>query len=245
MNWFNSDYYHILYKNRDNKEAEFFINNLIKKLKIKKKSKILDLACGVGRHSFYLNKKGMNVIGIDNSENNIKKAKKFENKFLKFKKKEMTEDYGQEFDFIFNLFTSFGYINEKHNLNTFKSINNSLINHGILVIDYLNVFKLKEELVEKETKKIGNIIFNIKRSFKDNFIVKKIKIKDNNEIFYFEERVMELTKNDFQDYLKKFNFEILDVYGNYNLEKYHKNSERLIMIIKKSQSKKTGIRGGQ
>ena len=236
MNWFNSDYYHILYKNRDKKEAEFFINNLIKKLKIKKKSKILDLACGVGRHSFYLNKKGMNVIGIDNSENNIKKAKKFENNFLKFKKKEMTEDYGQEFDFIFNLFTSFGYINEKHNLNTFKSINNSLINHGILVIDYLNVFKLKEELVEKETKKIGNIIFNIKRSFKDNFIVKKIKIKDNNEIFYFEERVMELTKNDFQDYLKKFNFEILDVYGNYNLEKYHKNSERLIMIIKKSQS---------
>ena len=236
MNWFNSDYYHILYKNRDKKEAEFFINKLIKKLKIKKKSKILDLACGVGRHSFYLNKKGMNVIGIDNSENNIKKAKKYENKFLKFKKKEMTEDYGQEFDFIFNLFTSFGYINEKHNLNTFKSINNSLINHGILVIDYLNVFKLKEELVEKETKKIGNIVFNIKRSFKDNFIVKKIKIKDNNEIFYFEERVMELTKNDFQDYLKKFNFEILDVYGNYNLEKYHKNSERLIMIIKKSQS---------
>ena len=236
MNWFNSDYYHILYKNRDKKEAEFFINNLIKKLKIKKNSKILDLACGVGRHSFYLNKKGMNVIGIDNSENNIKKAKKFENKFLKFKKKEMTEDYGQEFDFIFNLFTSFGYINEKHNLNTFKSINNSLINHGILVIDYLNVFKLKEELVEKETKKIGNIIFNIKRSFKDNFIVKKIKIKDNNKIFYFEERVMELTVNDFQDYLKKFDFEILDVYGNYNLEKYHKNSERLIMIIKKSQS---------
>lgn len=235
MNWFNSDYYHILYKNRDKKEAEFFINNLIKKLKIKEKSKILDLACGVGRHSFYLNKKGMNVIGIDNSENNIRKAKKFENKFLKFKKKEMTEDYGQEFDFIFNLFTSFGYINEKHNFKTFKSINNSLVNHGILVIDYLNVFKLKEELVEKETKKIGNIIFNIKRSFKDNFIVKKIKIKDNNEIFYFEERVMELTKNDFQDYLKKFNFEILDVYGNYNLEKYHKNSERLIMIIKKSQ----------
>ena len=39
MNWFNSDYYHILYKNRDKKEAEFFINNLIKKLKIKEKSK--------------------------------------------------------------------------------------------------------------------------------------------------------------------------------------------------------------
>jgi len=245
MNWFNSDYYHILYKNRDKKEAEFFINNLIKKLKIKKGSKILDLACGVGRHSFYLNKKGMNVIGIDNSENNINKAKKIENTYLKFKKKEMTEDYGQDFDFIFNLFTSFGYINEEHNFNTFKSINNSLVNQGILVIDYLNVFRIKEELIEKETKKIRNIIFNIKRSFKRNFIVKKIKIKDNNEIFYFEERVMELTLNDFKKYLKKFNFKILDVYGNYNLDNYNKNSERLIMIIKKIPVKKTGIRGGQ
>ena len=245
MNWFNSDYYHILYKNRDKKEAEFFINNLIKKLKIKKGSKILDLACGVGRHSFYLNKKGMNVIGIDNSENNINKAKKIENTYLKFKKKEMTADYGQDFDFIFNLFTSFGYINEEHNFNTFKSINNSLVNQGILVIDYLNVFRIKEELIEKETKKIRNIIFNIKRSFKDNFIVKKIKIKDNNEIFYFEERVMELTLNDFKKYLKKFNFKILDVYGNYNLDNYNKNSERLIMIIKKIPVKKTGIRGGQ
>ena len=224
MNWFNSDYYHILYKNRDKKEAEFFINNLIKKLKIKKGSKILDLACGVGRHSFYLNKKGMNVIGIDNSENNINNAKKIENTYLKFKKKEMTEDYGQDFDFIFNLFTSFGYINEEHNFNTFKSINNSLVNQGILVIDYLNVFRIKEELIEKETKKIRNIIFNIKRSFKENFIVKKIKIKDNNEIFYFEERVMELTLNDFKKYLKKFNFKILDVYGNYNLDNYNKNS---------------------
>ena len=245
MNWFNSDYYHILYKNRDKKEAEFFINNLIKKLKIKKGSKILDLACGVGRHSFYLNKMGMNVIGIDNSENNINKAKKIENTYLKFKKKEMTADYGQDFDFIFNLFTSFGYINEEHNFNTFKSINNSLVNQGILVIDYLNVFRIKEELIEKETKKIRNIIFNIKRSFKRNFIVKKIKIKDNNEIFYFEERVMELTLNDFKKYLKKFNFKILDVYGNYNLDNYNKNSERLIMIIKKIPVKKTGIRGGQ
>ena len=245
MNWFNSDYYHILYKNRDKKEAEFFINNLIKKLKIKKGSKILDLACGVGRHSFYLNKKGMNVIGIDNSENNINKAKKIENTYLKFKKKEMTEDYGQDFDFIFNLFTSFGYINEEHNFNTFKSINNSLVNQGILVIDYLNVFRIKEKLIEKETKKIRNIIFNIKRSFKRNFIVKKIKIKDNNKIFYFEERVMELTLNDFKKYLKKFNFKILDVYGNYNLDNYNKNSERLIMIIKKIPVKKTGIRGGQ
>ena len=76
MNWFDSDYYHILYSNRDLKEAEHFIKNLVNHLKIKKGSKILDLACGKGRHSIYLNKKGFDVTGYDNSEKSIKKAKK-------------------------------------------------------------------------------------------------------------------------------------------------------------------------
>ena len=77
MNWFDTKFYHILYKNRDHKEAELFIENLIDKLKIKKNSKVLDLACGRGRHSIFLNKKGMIVTGFDSSENNILEAKKF------------------------------------------------------------------------------------------------------------------------------------------------------------------------
>ena len=46
--WFDSPYYHLLYKNRDNKEAEFFIDNLIFRLQIQKKSTILDVGCGKG-----------------------------------------------------------------------------------------------------------------------------------------------------------------------------------------------------
>ena len=37
--WFDSPYYHLLYKNRDNKEAEFFIDNLIFRLQIQKKAR--------------------------------------------------------------------------------------------------------------------------------------------------------------------------------------------------------------
>ena len=235
MNWFNSEYYHILYKNRDKKEAEYFILNLIKKLKIKERSRILDLACGVGRHSIFLNKKGMNVVGFDNSENNIKKAKKFEKNFLVFEKREMTEKYGDNFDFIFNLFTSFGYVNEEHNINTLKSINSSLLQNGILIIDYLNIHKIKKELIEKESKKINNIIFNINRFFEDNFIIKRINVIDKKKKFEFTEKVMKLGLNDFQKYFEKFNLEILNVFGDYSLNKFNKNSDRLIMIIKKSQ----------
>ena len=58
LNWFNSPFYHQLYKERDYSDATYFMNNLINHLKIDKDSSILDLACGRGRHSLYLNKIG-------------------------------------------------------------------------------------------------------------------------------------------------------------------------------------------
>ncbi len=62
--WFNS-YYHILYKDRDQHEARLFIDNLARFLDFSPKNKILDLACGRGRHSVYLNSGGFDVTGID------------------------------------------------------------------------------------------------------------------------------------------------------------------------------------
>ena len=54
--WFNTIYYHILYQNRNEKEAELFVQNLVSKLKIQASNNVLDLACGKGRHSIILNK---------------------------------------------------------------------------------------------------------------------------------------------------------------------------------------------
>ena len=51
-NWFDSKYYHILYKNRDEQEAVFFLNKIINHIKLKK-GKVLDVACGKGRHAKY------------------------------------------------------------------------------------------------------------------------------------------------------------------------------------------------
>lgn len=66
--WFDSSYYHTLYKNRDFTEAELFIDKLIQLLQPSKANRFLDLGCGKGRHSIYLNKKGYDVTGIDLSE---------------------------------------------------------------------------------------------------------------------------------------------------------------------------------
>ena len=75
--WFDSPYYHILYKDRDMKEAEEFIDHLMDRLHLPSGSKILDMGCGKGRHSVYLNRKGYNITGIDLSKENIAYCKQF------------------------------------------------------------------------------------------------------------------------------------------------------------------------
>ena len=94
--WFDSPYYHILYKNRDDKEAGLFMKNLTSFLNLSTSSKILDLACGKGRHSKYLNQLGYHVTGIDLSPQSIVYAKQFENDKLFFEEHDMSLTYPHE-----------------------------------------------------------------------------------------------------------------------------------------------------
>ena len=58
QSWFNTPYYHMLYQHRDSKDAELFVQALVKKLAITEGDKVLDLACGRGRHARFLEQLG-------------------------------------------------------------------------------------------------------------------------------------------------------------------------------------------
>src|SRR5690242_4168298 len=77
--WFNSPFYHKLYFEHDEEEARKFIRKLIQCLQPKQGSRMLDVACGRGRHSIFLAEMGYDVTGIDLSEVSIAYAKQFEN----------------------------------------------------------------------------------------------------------------------------------------------------------------------
>jgi len=112
--WFDTKYYHILYKNRDYTEAEKFISKLIDFLNPEPDSKFVDIACGRGRHSVYINRLGYSVVGYDLSEESILEAKKHSKKDLKFYTHDMRQIFRTNyFDFALNLFTSFGYFKSK------------------------------------------------------------------------------------------------------------------------------------
>lgn len=232
--WFDTKYYHILYKDRDYNEAQTFMDNLTHYLNLPEEAKILDLACGKGRHSVYLNSLGYDVTGADLSENSIKEASKHENEKLHFKVHDMRDICDSKYDAIFNLFTSFGYFeNDADNLTTLKAIKHSLTEYGFACIDFMNVDYVIENLVPEEVKTVENIDFHIKRYVKDNHIYKEISFEDNGEQFHFTERVQALRLVDFEKMMEEADIYLLDIFGNYKLQPFYKNqSERLIMIFK-------------
>lgn len=232
--WFDTPYYHILYKDRDYAEAQVFMDNITQYLNLPDDAKILDLACGKGRHSVYLNQLGYDVTGADLSENSISEASKFANEKLHFEVHDMRIPFEQKFDAIFNLFTSFGYFeNDEDNLKTLKAIQESLSEYGFAVIDFMNVQHVIENLVPEEIKTVENIDFHIKRYHKDNHIYKEIDFEDKGEKFHFVEKVQALTLQDFEVMMEEAGIYLLDTFGDYKLKKFFKNeSERLIMVFK-------------
>ncbi|MGZ4118041.1 MAG: class I SAM-dependent methyltransferase, partial [Bacteroidia bacterium] len=226
----------LLYKNRDYSEAELFIDNLLSFLKPEQGARFLDIGCGKGRHSIYLNKKGFDVTGIDLAENSISCAKQSENEHLHFYVHDMRKIFRTNyFDYAVNLFTSFGYFeNNRDNNTTISTIQKSLKPKGIFILDFMNAKKVISYLNYQEIKTIEGIEFKITKKVENNFIIKQIQFTDKGKEYNFKEFVKALTLADFEGYFSANKFKILHLLGNYQLDVFDENtSDRLIIIAEK------------
>ena len=233
QSWFNTSYYHLLYRNRDYKEAEVFIKNIVKYLNLDKDDSILDLACGKGRHSIFLNSLGFNVTGLDLSKNSIKEAKTRESSSLHFDVHDMRNLYNTQFEVVLNLFTSFGYFEKDiDNFKVIQTIKSSLKQNGIGVIDFMNSPQVIENLIAQNSHKIDGVTFKLKRSYSDGFITKDIDVSDSDKTYQFQEKVRAYSFQDFEVMLSNAGLHLLECFGNYNLEPLNiKTSKRLILIF--------------
>jgi len=241
--WFNSPYYHILYQDRDDKEAHLFLDNLISFLKPPTGARILDVACGKGRHSVYLNKKGFDVTGFDLSPENIEYDKQFENKTLSFSVHDMREVFRPDyFHYVFDLFSSFGYFDDDaDNAKVIQANAANLVNGGTLILDYMNSVKVKAVLISDNQKESCGIhfrqhrkIISPKKSEQAGKIIKTISFCDKGKDYSFEEHLQLYTLPDFEKLFSENNLVIKNIFGDYKLNSFDdKTSDRLILIAEK------------
>jgi SAM-dependent methyltransferase len=234
--WFNTPYYHLLYKDRNHLEAQHFLSNLLQKLNPTSNSKFLDVACGKGRHSVYINQQGFTVFGIDLSSESITYAQQFENDNLHFAIHDMRLDFQENsYDYVLNLFTSFGYFEkDEDNQKAINSMANNLQVGGKVIIDFMNAKKVISNLVFDEIKKTENIDFHIQRKTEDGYIIKDIRFQNKGEEFHFQERVQVLCLSDFSKYLQNAGLKVINLWGDYELNDFDViNSNRLIIVAQK------------
>lgn len=233
--WFNTPYYHILYKDRDFVEAENFIRNLTQDLQLSKDAKIIDLACGKGRHSVFLQQLGYEVLGVDLSEESIEHNKQFETSStespkLTFEVHDMRNELypnvsSEKVNAVFNLFTSFGYFDDdEDDRKVFSSVKNVLQNDGIFVLDFLNEKFVKNTLVDETTVTKDGIDFLIKKRIEEKHVIKDIFFEDKGESFHYFEKVKLHTLEEIKNIAESFGFEAVKIWGNYQLEDFERET---------------------
>ena len=220
--WFDSPYYHQLYCNRDENEAQSFITNLTQHLTIPIQSRVLDVACGKGRHSRYLASQGYDTTGIDLSPHSIAFANLDTLPHLRFAEWDMRKVYKEGyFDLVVNLFSSFGYFDaEADDQAAIKAMADNLKPNGILVLDYLNAEAIVKRLKPRDIIDRGDIQFHIKKRIENGFIKKEIDFIANGEDQHYEEQLKIIKPTQFEKLFNTAGLKITQLFGSYDLAKF-------------------------
>lgn len=235
--WFDSPYYHMLYAHRSDAEAEAFITKVCAALNMHNQAKVLDVACGKGRHSKTLAQLGFNVTGIDLSKNSIAHARQFENTHLHFDVWDMRKSYKPGyFNYVFNLFSSFGYFEkDEEDAAAIQAMYDNLEPGGTLVLDYINTEFAVRQMKPREIVQRGDIQFHIRKKVENGFIVKDIEFLAEGGDNHYRECLKIINQYKFNEMFARAGFTLKKVYGDYELNDFvAASSPRLILIATKN-----------
>ena len=232
--------YQILFPEESFKQASEQVDDLISLLKPEPYSCVLDLCCGVGRHSLELAQRGFKVTGVDLTERYLNEAKK------KAKEKMLKIDFVHDdmrkfvrpdsFDFVINMFTSFGYFEKlEDDKKVAKNIYKSLKKDGEFLIDMTGKEILSRIFRERDWYEIeGTLVLEERKlkeywsgietrwiMFKDD---KKKEVKFSLRLYSAVELI---------NLLKECGFSGVEVYGDLKGASYNNKAKRLVAIAKK------------
>ncbi len=136
-------YYNLLYQDKDYKAEALFVSRLIQKLNPAQpdKIRILDLACGTGRHAMEFRRLGYDIEGSDISSDMIAVAveeSKKNNLSIRFYNEsfETTGRIGKKYHFVLTMFSAINYLTTYDDFSiALRNILSLLHEDGFLIFD--------------------------------------------------------------------------------------------------------------
>jgi SAM-dependent methyltransferase len=234
--WFGSDYLR-LYRHRSTEEAERTVKWLTGELTLPEGARILDLACGRGRHLKFLRNYGYRAFGLDLSWTLLKRAQEEEIRWLVRGDMRFLPWKRECFDTVLSLFTSFGYFDDdEQNFQVLKEAVRVLKTGGCFILDFLNADEVRRRIVPSEETTIGNCRAEILRWLDEprRRVEKRILIYESHRALReYRESVKLYSENELRDFLALAGMTVERIYGDYHGEPFRINSPRLIIRSRK------------
>jgi SAM-dependent methyltransferase len=215
-------------------------------------STILDLACGIGRHSVLLAEKGFNVTGVDLSPTFIGKANEIAeersvSKTVEFRIGDMRKigdllsEYQGKFNVIVNLFTSLGLYGKEMDEKILRQLHDLATTDGLLIVDIVNRDWLVRNFQARDVTYrddgyvlIAERTLNLERSFMEN-VWRYYKQQDGNleqvETFEVYHRVYSL--HELKEIVEESGWKYRNCYGGYDLEPLTRDSKSMLLVAQK------------
>ncbi|HEY0977768.1 MAG TPA: methyltransferase domain-containing protein [Flavobacteriales bacterium] len=190
MDWFGTRYYALLYGHRDQLDARAWVDMIIHAMGLVPGQRLLDMACGRGRHAECFAKAGLRVTGVDLSVASIQEATaRVPEAVFKVHDFRTPVSIG-DFDAVVCLFTSLGYSKDRDDdRRALRSVHTCLKPGGRLVLDLMNGNVVRRSLVAEERCRVQGVDFSVRRRLHGDGIVKTIAVQDNDRQLLFEEYV--------------------------------------------------------
>lgn len=236
--WFGEEYLR-LYPHRDREEAREAVGLLAEWAAPTPGSRVLDLACGAGRHLGFLQKEGMAAVGLDLSLPLLREARDAAGDgFLVRGDMRHLPFAGGGFQVVASFFTSFGYFErEEEDRVVLDEIGRVLAPGGHVLLDFLNADRVRGTLVPRDEEEVEGERLVQERTLRDGgrLVEKRIEIHPGTggPPRIFRERVRLYDPGELEALLEERDLTVVERFGDYRGTPFDGRSPRLILLARK------------
>lgn len=228
--WFGQRYLE-LYPHRNNEEARRGVQTLLELASLERGARVLDLACGAGRHLRPLDEAGHAAVGLDLSWPLLVEARRRQlNARLVRGDMRWLPFRSGAFDVVASFFTSFGYFaTPAEDRLVAAEIRRLLRPGGVFVLDFMNAARVAAHLIPRDVQTVGGATITQRRTIENGVVIKRIIVEREGDREEFEERVRLYGRDALERLLTHSGLRTDRTLGDYSGEEFGPDSPRLIL----------------
>jgi SAM-dependent methyltransferase len=232
MNWYETAFrkqYLDLYYHRDEEAARGEAAFAKRALGLRDGSRVLDVACGAGRHGRALTALHMHVVGIDLSRDLLAEAEGV----LRVRADMRALPFRGSFDAATSFFTSFGYFDDAGNRAAIASIAGAVRPGGVFLMDFLNAIAVETQLVPESEEKRNGRTFRIRRRIEEGRVIKDVVIEEEGLTLNYSESVRLYHHHDLVHLLTGAGLVPVAAYGAFDGRDFTTDAPRCILVARR------------